>query len=169
MVDAVVGVRVVLLDVCGPQEAHHGFGWSSSENCIFFYADDDQIAERNPIWVQMNMTDMVRMFDRVELKINIGKTKVMLCTSGLIWGYQGTAAYTRRATGEGARSEENQGKLQGVRGGAMAASSLHNHTERTYGIVLPQNRGVHVSRGGPETYRVYFSWVIKLVAFPVDG
>ena len=51
----------------------------------------------------------------------------------------------------------------------MAASSLHNHTERTDVIVLPQNRGVRVGRGGPETYRVYFSWVIKLVAFPVDG
>ena len=65
----------------------------------------------------MNMKDMVRMFDRLGLQINIGKTKVMLCTSGLIWGTLGTAAYTRRATGEGARTEENQGKLRGVRGG----------------------------------------------------
>ena len=130
VVDAVVRVRVVLLDVCGPQEAHHGFGWSSSENCIFFYADDDQIAERNPIWVQMNMTDMVRMFDRVELKINIGKTKVMLCTSGLIWGYPGTAAYTRRATGEGARTEENQDKLQGVGEGGRWRSPPSLTTQR---------------------------------------
>ena len=37
----------------------------------------------------MNMTEIVRMFERVGLQINIGKTKVMLCTSGLIWGYPG--------------------------------------------------------------------------------
>ena len=53
-------------------------------------------------------------------------------------------------------------------GGAMAASSLCNHTEITDGIVLPQNRGVHIGGGGPETYRMYFSWVLKLVAFLVD-
>ena len=57
---------------------------------------------RNPIWVQMTMTDMVRMFDRVGLQIKIDKTKVMLCTSGLIWGYLGTVLYTRIETGEGA-------------------------------------------------------------------
>ena len=107
VVDAVVRIRVVLLDVCGPQEAHHGFGWSSSENCIFFYADDDQIAERNPVWMQMTMAEIVRILDRVGIQINLGNTKVMLCDSGLIWGYQGTAAYTRRAMGEGYIVEEN--------------------------------------------------------------
>ena len=110
-----VGVRVVLLDVCGPQEAHHRFFWEASEHCIVFYTENGRVFGRNPIWVQMTMTDMVRMFDRVGIQINLGKTKVMLCTSGLIWGYLGTALYTRRATGEGARAEENQGKLRGVR------------------------------------------------------
>ena len=52
-------------------------------------------------------------------------------------------------------------------GRALTASSLHNHTERIYGIFLPQNRGVHIGRGGPETYRVYFLRVLKLVAFLV--
>ena len=106
-----VRVMVVLLDVCGPQEAQHGFGWAASENCIVFYADDDEIVGRNPIWVQMIMTDMVRMFERVELQTNLGKTKVMLFTLGLIWGYQGTSSYMRRAKLEGARAEENQDKF----------------------------------------------------------
>ena len=107
VVDAVVRVMVVLLDVCGPQEAQHGFGWAASENCIVFYADDKQIAGRNLIWVKMTMTDMVRIFDRVGIQINLGKTKVMLCTSGLIWGYLGTSAYMRRSMGEGSRAEDN--------------------------------------------------------------
>ena len=81
--DAVV--RVVLLEVYGPQKAHHISGWAAGEHCIVFYSDDDQIVGRNPIWVQMTMADMVRIFERVGLK-------VMLCTSGLIWGYQGTSA-----------------------------------------------------------------------------
>ena len=49
----------------------------------------------------------------------------------------------------------------------MAESSFFNHTESTDGIVLPQNRGVHVGGGGPETYRVYFLRVLKLVEFLV--
>ena len=49
----------------------------------------------------------------------------------------------------------------------MTTSSLRNHTERTYVIVLPQNGGVDVGGGGPETYRVYFLQVLMLVAFLV--
>ena len=84
VVDTVV--RAVLLDVCGPQEKHHGFGWSAGEHCIVFYADDGQIAGRNPIWLQMTMTTMVRMFMRVLLQTNRGNTKGLVCNPGLIWG-----------------------------------------------------------------------------------
>ena len=63
MVDTVV--RAVLLEVCIPQEAHHGFGWAAGEHSIFFYADDGRIAGRNQIWVQTTLTDMVSMFERV--------------------------------------------------------------------------------------------------------
>ena len=54
---------------------------------------------------------MVSIFERVELQTNLGKTKVMLFTLGLIWGYQGTSSYMRRAKVEGARAEENQDKF----------------------------------------------------------
>ena len=37
------------------------------------------------------------------------------------------------------------------------------------GIVLPQTRQVDVGGGGPETYVVSFLWLLKSVAFPVDG
>ena len=109
VVDAVV--RAVLLEVYGPQKSHHRFCWAAGEHCIVFYADDDKIVGRNPIWVQMIMTYTVRMFERVELQTNLGKTKLMLFTLGLIWGYQGTSSYMRRAKVEGARAEENQDKF----------------------------------------------------------
>ena len=47
VVDAVV--RAVLLEVCGDQEAQHGFGWLSGEHKICFYADDGRIAGHKPI------------------------------------------------------------------------------------------------------------------------
>ena len=85
-------LREVLLEVCDPQEAHHGFGWALGGHNIVFYADKDQ-AGFNPIWVQMALITMVRMFERVLLLTNIGKIKQMLCTPTLFWGQQGTAVY----------------------------------------------------------------------------
>ena len=37
-------IRAILLEVCGPQEAHHGFFWAAGEHNIVFYADDGRIA-----------------------------------------------------------------------------------------------------------------------------
>ena len=50
----------------------------------------------------------------------------------------------------------------------MAASSLRHHMERSHVIVLPYNRRVDIDRERPETCMVYFTWVLKLVALPVD-
>ena len=36
-------VRVTLQEICGPQEAQHGFGWSAGEHNICFYTDDGRI------------------------------------------------------------------------------------------------------------------------------
>ena len=67
-------VRADLLEVYGPQEAHHGFIWSAGEHKICFYADDRQIVGHNPIWVQTALPAMVRMFERVGLQKNLSKT-----------------------------------------------------------------------------------------------
>ena len=79
LVDAVV--RAALLEVCGPQDAHHGFGWVAGEHKIFFYSDDGWISGRNPIWVQIALTAIVRMFDRVGLQKNLRNTKAR----GSLW------------------------------------------------------------------------------------
>ena len=68
-------VREVLLEVCGPREAQHGFRWAVGEHNVCFYEDERQIAWRNPIWVQTALTTMVRIFERVGLQTNLSKTK----------------------------------------------------------------------------------------------
>ena len=99
VVDAVA--REVLLEVCRPQEAQHGFGWLVGKHNICFYADDRRIAGHNPIWVHKALTAIVRMFERLVLLKNLSKTKSMVCTWGFIWGQHGSEEYRQRATGEG--------------------------------------------------------------------
>ena len=65
MVETVV--REVLFKFSGTQEADNGLGWVAVEHNIVFYAGDRPIAGRKPIWFQMTLTVVVRMFERVGL------------------------------------------------------------------------------------------------------
>ena len=94
-------VRAFLMEVCGLQEANHGFGWSVVNNNILFYVNDGQIAGRNPIWVQSTVSATLRIFKRLGLQTNLGKAKAMVCTLGFIRDQQGAVVYKRRAKGEG--------------------------------------------------------------------
>ena len=76
----------MLLEVCGLQEAHNGLGWATGKHKIFLYLDDGRIAGINPIWVQNTLTLLVHRFERVRMQTNLGKTKVIVCTPGFIWG-----------------------------------------------------------------------------------
>ena len=49
----------------------------------------------------------------------------------------------------------------------MVESSLLQHMEITYEIVLLQTRGIDVGGGGPETYVVSFMRLLESVTFPV--
>ena len=71
-------VRLVMLEILGPQESHHWLRWFTGEHNIVLYADDDRIIGRNPIWVQRTLTTLVRMFESVVLHTNLGKTKSMV-------------------------------------------------------------------------------------------
>ena len=62
---------------------------AAGEHNIVFYTDDGQIARRNPIWVQVTLEDMVRIFERVRLQTKLGNTKEMMFTLGLYWVQQG--------------------------------------------------------------------------------
>ena len=46
------------------------------------------------------LTTLVWMFAQVGIDKNLGKTKLMTCMIGFIWGNIGNKAYTRKAVGE---------------------------------------------------------------------
>ena len=50
----------------------------------------------------------------------------------------------------------------------MGVYYLFHHMDSTHIMILTQNRVLYVGRGGPETYRVSFTRVLKFVAFLVD-
>ena len=156
MVDAVV--RETLQDICGPQEAKHGFGWTAGEHNICFYADDGRIAGQDPIWVLTALTTMVGVFERFGLQTNLNNTKAVICTLGFIWGQQGAEAYKRRATEEGPTfRERNRTRVSCEEcGEIIAAYSLRHHMDIAHGRVLPQVRGVYVRVGGLDIYKVSF-------------
>ena len=164
-------VRAALQEVCGPQEAQHGFGWAEGEHNICFYTDDERIVGQDPIWVQTELTAMVRIFERSGLQTNMGKTKAMICTPGFIWGQQGAEAYKRRATGEGPNFRErvkNRVSWE-VCGGEMDSSYLLHHMERLHGRVLPQLGGVEDGGVVLEVYKLLFLRIPNSVECPVEG
>ena len=48
------------------------------------YADDGCISVHNSIWVQMTLSALVIMFERVVIQTNLGKNKEMVCNPGFI-------------------------------------------------------------------------------------
>ena len=83
LMDAVI--KMVLLEVCGPQEAHYGLVWEAADHNILFYADVRSITGHNSIWVQTTLITVVRMFERVGLQMNLGKTKSIVFIPSFIW------------------------------------------------------------------------------------
>ena len=76
-------------------------GWATGEHNIVFYVDNVRIAGRNIIWVQTTLKVVARIFERVVLKKNLGRTKAIGCTVGFIQGKLGVAEHNQRVTGEG--------------------------------------------------------------------
>ena len=84
VVDALV--HIVLAEVCGPQESHHGLEWVSGGRNLVFYADNGRIVGRDPYQVQDSLSVTVDMFRRVGLETNLEEMKEVVCTPGFIWG-----------------------------------------------------------------------------------
>ena len=75
--------------------------WAAGEHKIVLYADDCRIVGRNPIWLQKTLMVMVKTFEILGLKTNLGETKEIMCTTVFIWGKLVVAVYKRRAAEEG--------------------------------------------------------------------
>ena len=105
------------------------------------------------------------------LKTNLGKTKVMVCTPGFIWGKRGELVYKRlaRREGETFRYRKKTRVSCTMCGVTVAEYYLKTNTERSHGICVPQTRGADELGGGPYTYAVYFPRVLQEVKCLVPG
>ena len=54
-------------------------GKEGRHQAALFYADDSMVASSNPRWLQWAFNTLVRLFDRVGLQTNVGKTVRMTC------------------------------------------------------------------------------------------
>jgi hypothetical protein len=71
-----------------------------------FYADDGLLASYDGQKLQGSLDVIAKLFARVRLKINAGKTKVLMSVGGKIYGSLSTEAYTRMKTPEGLTYDE---------------------------------------------------------------
>jgi len=68
-----------LQKILGPHAATHGYGKDVRKLMATFYADDALMASRDPAMLQESLDVMVGLFERVGLRTNTAKTKVMIC------------------------------------------------------------------------------------------
>ena len=50
-----------------------------SDTAVTFNADDGLVASTDPAWLQVSFNKLDRIFDRVVLRTNVGKTAGMVC------------------------------------------------------------------------------------------
>ena len=91
MVDAVV--RAWISQMLGAEAAEHGYGEELRKILAIFYTDDALLASRDPALLQEALDVMVELFERVGLRTNTAKTKVMICVPGKIRTRHTTAVY----------------------------------------------------------------------------
>ena len=73
-----------------------------------FYADDIMVASSDHRWLQWAFDTLVSMFEKVDLRTNVGKTVSIVCRPCQAAGTQPEAEYGRRMTGEGPTYRELQ-------------------------------------------------------------
>ena len=97
MVDAVV--RAWIAQMLGAEAAEHGYGEELRKILTIFYADDALLASRDPALLQEALDVMVALFERVGLRTNTAKTKVMICVPGKIRTRHTSAVYNNSREG----------------------------------------------------------------------
>ena len=54
-------------------------GQEGRHQAALFYADDGMVASLDPVWLQVAFNALVGLFERVDLRRNVGKTVGMVC------------------------------------------------------------------------------------------
>ena len=143
--------------------------WQGRENYTVLIITGQSIVQRRSV-NKINSGHFKNNHGLGKFHFHLGKTRVMVCTSGFIWGKQGVSAYKWRAMGGGYTFRyRNKTRLSCKECGmTMVELLLWNHTERVHGVFMPQTCGVDIVRVVTEIYVVSFQQVLKSVSCTLD-
>ena len=128
MVDAIV--REWLRQVLGVEAARHGYEDEFRILMAIFYADDALLSSRDPRKLQDALDIIVGLFERVGLRTNTTKTKVMICVPGKIKTRLSQSVYNNSQEGLVAASDLQSRKVAcNICGQILQADTLTSHLE----------------------------------------
>lgn len=100
-----------------------------------FYADDGYIASSDAETLQRSVDVLTGLFDRVGLKTNVDKTKVMTCIDARIRVRQSVESYTRSRAGYVSEREWSRRRVECEKcGKELNAKSMNRHLEEVHGV-----------------------------------
>jgi hypothetical protein len=133
MVDAIV--REWLRQVLDMDAARLGYGEAVRRFLAIFYANDGYVAARCPRELQTSMDILVGLFERVGLRTNTSKTKVMICVPGKIRTCLSGDVYNNSRAGLMARDEWHHRRVEcDICGENLSAASLTSHLETRHDV-----------------------------------
>ena len=92
-------VREWLWQVLGEDVAQGGVGNLVRNQCIAFFFNNGLVAARCPEWLQVSFDILITLFERIGLRTNAEKMKVMTCLPGKIQVAQTEEEYASQQTG----------------------------------------------------------------------
>ena len=125
-----------------------------------FYADDGYIASTDAGLLQRSVDVLTALFDRVGLKTNVAKTKVMTCVDARIRVRQSDEVYYNARHGFRSEKEWRRRRVECDKCGLnLSAASLNKHLETQHGVFRSRvlNRDFLLENREPETFTAHAS------------
>jgi hypothetical protein len=136
------------------------------------YADDDQFSAMDREWLQQALNILIDLFARAGLKVNIAKTKFMICLPNSHHSHMSEDAYKRRMTGEGETYRKRKRRRVECPecSKQLAASNLPAHLRNVHKICGPiLDHGPSPLDEPAADYRMSGPKVLKLHKCPVPN
>ena len=134
VVDAVV--RYWLFTMGLDEDSTTGLRHNVQARQVLFYADDGLVGSTSADWLQQAFDELIAIFDRVGLRTNPTKTKVMVCVPGSIRAAASQEAYKRRMgePGDSYRARKRRRVSCPECTKDLAAGSLVHHLRNRHGL-----------------------------------
>ncbi len=152
--------------------AINGIGHQVKDKVVLFHVDDGLLASRDPEWLQQAFNVLVELFERVGLRTNSTKTKVMTCSPGFIRTHVSREACMRRTNhlGGSYRLQQRRRVSCPECNKDLAAGSLRSHLRSQHGLDLLPTPVVQQVPDPPEvTLRFPRSLEDTRVSCPIPG